>query len=217
MFRKEHKGTVMKIRNITLAVALFIGCAVTASAQNVTGPIIRKNNCYSSDRLIRAAERDGYRVGAEGSTLRPDIVGAHVYLMYSKEDQMWGVIASAMIDGVPTQCDLGKGSEWKRFPMKEYPAISAGATPINKATKLCVPLAVRLRQLEQFGEVMIGRGVRTANYDTVYTMAENGAWSMLLVDKRSTGSSDAREIACFDNWGTGMLLATPFQVDTSDR
>ena len=190
----------------------------TAFAQNVgdpIGPNIRQVSCWKGDKLLRAAERDGLRVGAEAQSERPDILGAQLYTMYDPRDRSWGMIASAKDADGPRQCDSGVGTDWKLIPMKKA-VVFEDALPVNKLTKLCVPLAKRLEQLEKsLGEVPIGRGARGPNYDVVYTMSENGSWSALLIDKRAS-STDDREPSCFYNWGKGMLLnpvmrATPSQ------
>ncbi len=214
------------------ALALVIigsNSSLAQTAGEPIGPMVKQRPaCYAvnepmfeathpnqkASRLWNAAKRDGFKVGAEAISERPDISGAQMYIMYDPKGHMFGEIASVIDDGLPVQCNLGVGTEMKLIPMR-MADIFEDALSVNKLTKLCLPLAERLKALEhKLGEVPIGRGSRGPNYDIVFTMSENGSWSELLIDKRSSGSSDTREISCFQNWGKGMLLNTSMRGAT---
>lgn len=209
---------------VTLVLALAAAVSAPSVAQSIgdpIGPVVRQQSaCFAVNepmlgqgdsakkvsRLWNAALRDGFVVGAEGVSARPDIAGSVVYFMYDPKDRMFGMIASAKDEDGARQCNLGVGSDMKLFAVK--PAdVFEDAPPVSKLTKLCTPLTERLKALEyRLGEVMIARGSRGPNYDAVITMSDNGSWSELLIDVRGRDSNDAREIACFQNWGNAFLL-----------
>ena len=70
-----------------------------------------RTNCWAGDRLFKAALSDGFMVGAEGQSERPDISGAHIYVMYHPKEKLWGVIASAQDENGSWQCSVGKGTK----------------------------------------------------------------------------------------------------------
>lgn len=195
------------LKNALLSVSLaFISIGALAGDVKAVNapPKINAFACWSGDKMFRAAERDGYRVGAEATSEAPGSAGAQIYFFFDQQGG-WGFIDSFLDPETkqPRQCNLGGSEAWEYIPPKTLPAI-LDPQPLNKSLRICRPLPHLLSSMAAvFLEVPLGRSPngRVPDSDLMLTASANGHWSVLTIDKRSQV-----EVACLSNWGTGFLV-----------